>query len=467
MPTIRRTNSITNPSAEVNTTGWSSFAATLTRDTGSFSQGTASFKMVMTGAANPFLANASVVAAPGDIWRFAVDYKTSGTLSNIYALKIQAKDAGSAVLATYTTALPATQAAFARFIVTTPALPATTTQITALILATGTPAASETFWMDGTLLVKGTAMTDTTYFDGATTATAQYTYAWTGAANASTSTETWINNAPPFAPVLVGHTDAAPCPRVDVSIAPMPPDAVKITVYRSWAGRQRAIRGGDHALVSGDYITFDYEVPLGILVSYTVVSYDVNGVASAASDPATVTVNATDIWAQDPLSPNSAMPVSVGGPGLTSWKLEDMFGQLSYSSDVAMAGIVGSDLPSAIGAIRQRASKIPIAIYTEDATASAFLRELLLHTFPLCLRTPARYGFFDGLLYLSAPTITEIPARRTGESYSVWVFEADNVLPPGLAIIVPVRVYDDLKDEAATYSALKALYATYNDLKRG
>jgi hypothetical protein len=185
-PLVVRTNYITNPSAEVDTTGWTvENGATFTRDTSAPLSGLASFKHSTGGDVYQ-----TTAAAAGDYWTLSATYQTSGTVAGTPKLYL-AQVGGSAPNAS--TILPLTQASPTVFSVTIGPLTAGATNITAGLYA---PTSGGIVWFDDILLEKSTVPIPTpgSFFSGATATVNELVCAWTGTANASTSTMTAVPN---------------------------------------------------------------------------------------------------------------------------------------------------------------------------------------------------------------------------------------------------------------------------------
>lgn len=247
----------------------------------------------------------------------------------------------------------------------------------------------------------------------------------------------------------------------------MPGDADTITVWRTWKGQRAAVRDAEGVEVAGDFLIIDYEVPLGTTVTYTCQTADVSGVPSDISAGTGTTVNVDDMWLQDALDPATAVSVSLDiGPASSGFTIiAPSIVPATYSADVTSVPVHGNELPVALGGVRRAASKMPWSVIAWTPTDTEALRTLLKQAFPLCMRTPATIHQLTGLTYLSLPDLVETP-------YPDWeasLFEAtaESVKGPGSGIVIQPRTYADLLDEAATYTALKALYATYLDVRRG
>lgn len=270
----------------------------------------------------------------------------------------------------------------------------------------------------------------------------------------------------PPAPTLTPSTSSDPCPRVEVVVTPMPGDADTITVWRSWKGQYAVVRDADAASVSGDFLVVDYEVPLGVPVTYTCRTADAAGTPSQESSGTTTTVNVSELWIQDPLDPTTALAARIDLVQTTGVSLHgESFMPATYSADIQITPVAGSALPVAFSGTRRAASRMPLSLITWDVDATDQLRLLLRQAFPLCIRTPADIPQLTGLTYVALDDVLETP--YPGWDSTLFTATVDSVRGPGAGIVVQVRTYDDLLDEAGTYSALLGLYSTYVEVLRG
>lgn len=268
----------------------------------------------------------------------------------------------------------------------------------------------------------------------------------------------------PPAPTLVAHTDADPCPRVEITVTPMPVDADTITVWRSWAGRRTQVRDAVGVTVSGDYFVVDYEAPFGVPVTYTCETADAAGVPSELSAGTSATVAVTEIWMQDPLDPASAIEVATTGSSAGVRALADSFTGHTAEMPAETVTVIGSGEPIALGGTRQAPSQVPLKVKARTVADAEAVRNLWNQAFPLCVRTPTKMPFYRGLAYMVFD-YTETP-------HPDWVqvtfaATARVVRGPGRGVVVQPRTYDHLLDEAATYAGLLPLYPTYLDMRRG
>jgi hypothetical protein len=275
-----------------------------------------------------------------------------------------------------------------------------------------------------------------------------------------------VTTTPP-APTLTVFTDADPCPRVEVVVTPMPGDADTVTVWRTWKGQRAAVRDAQRVEVAGAFLVVDYEAPLGTTVTYTCETADVSGVPSELSLGADATVSVTDMWLQDPLDPISSIKVSLQIGAATSGftTIAPSIVPATYSADIAEVVVHGDSLPVALGDVRREASRMPWSVIAWTPSEAEALKTLLKQAIPLCMRTPAAIHQLSGLTYVSLPDLVETP--YPGWQATLFTATATSVRGPGAGIVIQPRTYADLPDEAATYTALKTVYATYLDVRRG
>lgn len=272
----------------------------------------------------------------------------------------------------------------------------------------------------------------------------------------------------PPAPTLTGHTDAAPCPRVDVLITPMPSGAAFVSIYR-YVGTAAGVlvRGASVQPVSGDFLVTDYEAPLGESIVYQAVTFDSSLTPSAASPSSSaVTLTGMDVWLQDPLDPTSAMRVGVNRLGGSPWLNSPSLRNAQYQQSLTVSPVYGGALPFASGDVFQAASAIPFQItsITSDATTDA-LRALLMQAFPLCVRVPIKVPTLVDTGYYAISGFNESANNVTG--YTTWAFTGQTVIGPGLNVVISPRTWNTVAGEGATWNDIATLYTTWINVQRG
>ena len=204
-----RTNLITNPSFETNTTGWNPAGAvsgSLTRVTTDAYVGTASAQMAWTGAGLGYIEQsntASAAASAGATYTGSIYVKQTVGSARSISLNFNWWNSSNAYISTTSgTASTTVIGSWVRYSITATA-PATTASVGFQVYL-GTVASGDTFLIDAALTEQSSILG--TYFDGSTTAPDGWTVnAWTGTANASTSTQT-----------VTAHTDILSYNRVGV-----------------------------------------------------------------------------------------------------------------------------------------------------------------------------------------------------------------------------------------------------------
>lgn len=215
-----RTNLVVNPSLEVNATSWESNSAfggydvsAIARSTAQAWVGTASLQVTApTSVAGKTWANtAAIPVIIGQVYTFSA-YVRSATAATFYADAVfMEKGAGVAVPANTWTRVSVTFVA----------------NSTNAFCGVGIDGAASGFvyYVDGALLERGGTLGP--YFDGDTTDTVDITYAWTGTAHASTSTE--VSPDPP----VTERLSAMDVLRLEVEADPEPGQLVNLVVNPS------------------------------------------------------------------------------------------------------------------------------------------------------------------------------------------------------------------------------------------
>jgi hypothetical protein len=455
-----RTNRATNPSA-ASTTGYAAVAGT---------GGTAALSNQSSGGAfggsyNRVTWSAATTAVSG-----GASYTCTGlSASTQYALSVYVRSSKTQtvnVTVNFQTSVPATVNTVTSSSV---ALTANTwTQVgvvgtsgasvtQALITAAATTGGSN--WANGDTLDIDAVLVETaaavgTYFDGSFTNAAGNVYAWTGTANASTSTDTVYQ---PFITLTPGTT---PSPNVSVTYQDFDPGTNQINVWHTVDGKRRPVRGARRRNVVGSDFVVDYEAALGRTVSYDIEV--LSGVcAGVVITTATITLSSASGWLSDPLQPGTAIPVYSdvgpnGEPGL-DW---DALAQFEYKSAVTELIVAGTDEPVALVGKRQSAANVAFHVTTLATAQTNALRVLLKQASVVLFRPLAGWASaLPGLCYMTAASILEIPANeKLGGQEVAWQAKSDFIAPPAANIVAPTTTYGTVSANYATYSAFNAAH---------
>lgn len=191
--TVVRTNLVTNPSVESNTTSWAIVSGNGGRVTTESYIGNASFQHISTGSPEAVEISVSTPFTPSLTYTASVWVK--GEVGKSVRIDLREQDAAGATIGTtFGTAVVMTgnwqRLSIAREF--------GATGVRAKIIVRNQTTGAHTYYIDAALLEASTTLMD--YFDGSTTAGGDFTYAWTGTANASAS----VQNAVGVASIIGG-----------------------------------------------------------------------------------------------------------------------------------------------------------------------------------------------------------------------------------------------------------------------
>src|SRR4051812_9904982 len=110
-----------------------------------------------------------------------------------------------------------------------------------------------------------------------------------------------------FAPTLTPTIDSNPSPRVLVVFSTLASGTQTINVYRTAEGRRFLVRGGVNLFAVGGASVMDYECPFGVAATYQAEQFDISGISLGFTDTTAITLNVTQTWIHQPLSPSLAV----------------------------------------------------------------------------------------------------------------------------------------------------------------
>lgn len=250
--------------------------------------------------------------------------------------------------------------------------------------------------------------------------------------------------------------DASLPERVDVTVTSPPVGAAFISVY-SVAGVQATVRNANRAPVSGGFFVTDFQVPLGVPVTYRAEYFNVSGVSLGLSGDAVTQVNSDPqfVIIQDPLAPKRFVKVDAP-PSFAE--------AVAQRRDLATYNVSGRTV-ALMGQLGLR-SDVPINVSTRTL-AQADLLEAVLAESPFLIRTMPNIVRLPALFYGVSAGAVQLPVDvHRGGSWIRWELSAHEVSPVMLDIIEAVVTYDRFKAAYATYAASKAVYTTYLQSKQ-
>lgn len=471
MSVITRTNYATNPNAATNATGYAAVAGTggtaaIAWNNGTGYLGVAGFPRVTWSVATTALSGGIKYSCPGlaAATQYATQIWVRCNKAQTLALTVAFQNSSNAVVNTVTGSAVAVAAnVWTQLTVVGTSGAAVTNAVFTVAATTGGSNWAASDWLDGECICPELGATCGTYFDGSFINANSIMYAWTGTANASTST----SQAYTPALALVAKTDA-PCPRVEVTITDLTPTDNVVNLWRTADGVRQAVRGARRWTVNGSNFVVDYEAPLGRTVQYDLEV--VSGLNNGAAAPSqTTSITSATWWIQDPRVPGTATPINVGKqdsskPYLTAASVSS----LEYAAGVNIIPIVGNPAPVALIGQRGIAGQVDFSMFTNMASQTTQLRNLLQSSTLLLVRTNGtRNNGVPGLAYYAAAKPVEEPVTvRFGGTLTKWQLKGDLVSAPTMNVLVPVWTYGNVAALWATYQQAQTALAakTYLDV---
>lgn len=421
-----RTNYITNPSFETGTTGWTATRGVIAAVTTSAQVGTKSLQFTCNVTTN--VASGQYVQGPvvdvvaGDVWTASayVLWVGNGYGSQV-SIQWLAADAVTEVSRS-TRAFAITPGAFSRQYITGTA-PAGASKARVLIGTYNEAMPNNAqFRIDAVMLEKSGTLGD--YFDGSVPDTAGVDYAWTGTADASTSTVTLVT-----------------------------PTAVSVSRVNTVNGTVSPVRNAEPAtLVAGTWIGQDYEVPLDDPFYYR---------ATAASAPSV-----------DVTSPTYVMPAQgrtmlkhPGQPALNMVVNPTKGPDLSRPVAQGVFDVLGRDYPVAVS-MRRSSARGTLELVTFTDAEAANLVTMLIDGMPLLLSTPSGYGL--GNRYIAVADLDEARLSPLGsEQARSWTLPFVTVDRPAGAALAVGNTWADVTSTYSTWGALLSGEGTWAGVVSG
>lgn len=247
-----------------------------------------------------------------------------------------------------------------------------------------------------------------------------------------------------------------------MTVTGLAPGNAVLTVWRTAGGAREAVRGGRALAAVDSAFVLDYEVPLGVPVSYEV-EVTAGPDTGAAVRAADLTVLSDCGYIHDPLDPTVAVPVWAwrapnGEPGLAG----TAFRSLTRSADVATHNVMGSRLPVAIGGQRRAPSGVDLSVLTDAEAQNTRLRDMLDNSSVLVARTLPGWALpMPPVAYVALPEVVEVPLTANlpagaGRYLTRWEMVGQVVRPASAAVLIALFTYQDVEALFATYAQKQA-----------
>lgn len=182
-----RTNLVANPSFETNTTGWTGQGtSSVVSSTAQAYVGSASGLLTASGSANCGVYTTAASVTAGAQYTASIYIRDINTAVS-YRASIDWKDSGSTALGSNNGTVTAISSGGWTRVSVSGTAPAGAAIANVIFRSSTIPAAGKQVYFDAALFEMSAALG--TYFDGSTAASGDFTFAWSGTANASTSVQ--------------------------------------------------------------------------------------------------------------------------------------------------------------------------------------------------------------------------------------------------------------------------------------
>lgn len=255
---------------------------------------------------------------------------------------------------------------------------------------------------------------------------------------------------------VVGYSDMDPSPRATILIdaVDVDPSAVTLDVFQLFGGVERVVRGARGLAAAGGVFVTDYEIPLGVEVTYQARQYDAAGAVIGLTDSAVVQVDVDPAYVvlQDPFAPRRAMLVEGTG---------SFAGQVGRSRSSSLYQ-VGRDTV-ALTDVLSKVRGVSLSFSTRSvAEADEFYA--LLEYAPLLVRTMPNIVRIPALFYCNVPGFVEVPMDvQWGGGWVRWDVSADEVSRPELTVLEAPVTWQSYVDAFVTWADMAAEYSTWLD----
>lgn len=270
---------------------------------------------------------------------------------------------------------------------------------------------------------------------------------WEGSPNASVSRY--------YAPTVsvIPTLDSAPCPRVEVVVTDIHPNATTVTLFRSAGSRELPVRGALNAIVDSALTRIDFEVPFGVDAAYRVQMFDSTGASMGYSTATTVNLDVQETWVHNPLDAWSSAVVAFDEGAARSI-------QRPFEGEVVWPQ--GRTVGVVLGGQRRGIQDVVLDVRADTANADklqAMFGSYGERTTPvICFRIGSRdrvrlpRPFFAGVLTLDERDMNYVLG---GDLVTVGMTGSE-VDPPTPALVVPLLTRADLNAYYPTRAALNA-----------
>jgi hypothetical protein len=240
-----------------------------------------------------------------------------------------------------------------------------------------------------------------------------------------------------------------------LAVSDIPAAADTLTIERSSpSGNIAGVRGAIGASVSGTtYLIRDYELPLDTTVTYTVTCYDGTTDVGSASAIFAIAYGLCEAWLTDLARPTNSLQVTI-----------ESLAELAHPVPSGIHHVLNRRDP-VVTALAAWTPSSELVLLTSTLAERDRVRALFGSGYPFLVRTSPEQGI--GNLYLATSEFVEERFLTNGEA-SERRFRASCVQverpDPSIYVPLPPSDYADVKAGYATYAAMTAAVASYDQL---
>lgn len=248
-------------------------------------------------------------------------------------------------------------------------------------------------------------------------------------------------------------TTSPPSARIVYGPDILPTGTQTLHVNRVADGVTYTVRGASNAFAAGGAVIEDWEIPVGVLVTYQATAFDESGVSLGSVEEFTATVSCPPslAWISDPVNPNSVVQVQARRD----------FGDTLTNVRQVQTYQVGDRVVALLGAMG-KLSNLNLHVQTKTLADADMLKTILMQTSVLIRTTPPTR--VPRLLYVVVPQVNEVDNDvQWGGSWVEWALTGTEVSPTTLDILIPVTTWQDYIDAFPTWQDMIDAYDTWFD----
>lgn len=247
---------------------------------------------------------------------------------------------------------------------------------------------------------------------------------------------------------------AAPCAAIIMTGLS---NETRVQVMRTVEGRTATVRGGRDLMVLGAGSLVDYDVPLGVDVTYTVAT-------PGSRLTATYRVDSEVGWISDPYDPSVAISVTTTWDDPTADLVMRAGTALSATrdTDVETVQVLGDPYPVAVTGTRRAAAQVPMDLMTLTGGGRAAMDRVAASGALAVLRLPPsqRIRVLAAVEYVAFSRVSETHRPTAdGQAFSTLSGEMTAVRPLTRAVEWVAWTYESALAAAVNGSGVSLTYA--------